>query len=87
MNFSGTQLKYDLRESKVAWARAVPSQHLGDRIENALNAADPYGGQGLDGAWSPLVQHRGEVSFFPELQLPQLNSRLLLFSFGKFLSL
>lgn len=46
MNFSGTQLKYDLRDSKAAWARAVLSQHLGDRIENALNAADPLEAKG-----------------------------------------
>lgn len=65
MNFSGTQLKYDLRGRKETHARAVPSQHLvevGEECEchGPLHLLlTPHRAQR-----TPLVPYRGQVWFF-----------------------
>lgn len=75
--------------------RAVPSQHLAEIVEDcecherllALTTGcwPLMEAKGWSVVTSGLVQGGG--LFVPQLQLLQLQSRLLLFSFGKFLTL
>lgn len=79
VNFSGTQLKYDLRDRKEAHARAVPSQHPAEiedcECHEMLLALTTCCWPLMEGKGWRVVN--GEVGLSPELQL---QSRLLLFS-------